>query len=234
MEAISLFVQPKPELSTAIEAALLSGELPAKQKVLRPGEFLFHEGESVLSTYYIERGLARLYSSTPDGYTKTVFFHKAGTLIGFQGFQQTKGSKPSILNACATTKTELFEIASKAFGAYLQKHSDVCYSMAQYLFEMMAMQTREAVNSSIYPVRQRFAALLLTLMNEFGAAQAPAIVPFSNDDLAGMLGVHVNSITNSVVALRKAECVERQRGALVITDFKKLKSIAENLITNKK
>ena len=48
--------------------------------------------------------------------------------------------------------------------------------------------------------------------------------------LAEMLGVHVNSITNSVVALRNADCAERQRGALVITDFKKLKSIAESLI----
>lgn len=48
-----------------------------------------------------------------------------------------------------------------------------------------------------------------------------------------MLCVYVNSITNSVGALRKAECVERQRDALVITDFKKLKSVAENLIVKK-
>lgn len=48
-----------------------------------------------------------------------------------------------------------------------------------------------------------------------------------------MLGAHVNSITNSVSALRKAECVERQRGALVITDFKKLNSVAENPIVKK-
>ena len=66
-----------------------------------------------------------------------------------------------------------------------------------------------------------------------GLVQHVAIVPFSNDELAEMLGVHVNSITNSVSALRKAECVERQRGALVITDFKKLKSVAENLIVKK-
>ena len=48
-----------------------------------------------------------------------------------------------------------------------------------------------------------------------------------------MLCVYVNSITNSVSALRKAECVERQRGTLVITDFKKLNSVAEKLIVKK-
>ncbi len=178
--------------------------------------------------------MVRLYSNTPDGYSKTVFFHKAGTLIGFQGFQYDENRKPSILNARATTKVELLEIDGATFGAYLRDHGDVCYAMAQYLFEMMALQTREAVNAAIYPVLQRFSALLLTLMSEFSAAHAPAIVPFSNDELAEMLGVHVNSITNSISALRKAECVERQRGALVITDFKKLKSVAESLIANKR
>jgi len=234
MEAISLFVQPKPLLSNAIEHLAKTGELHCRQHVLASGDYLFREGDDIRSTFYIQRGMVRLYSDTPDGYSKTVFFHKAGTLIGFQGFQHTDDRKPSILNARATTTVELLEIDGEVFGAYLREHGDVCYAMAQYLFEMMALQTREAVNAAIYPVLQRFSALLLTLMNEFGAAHAPAIVPFSNEELAGMLGVHVNSITNSVSALRKAECVERQHGALVITDFKKLKSVAESLIVNKR
>ena len=234
MEAISLFVQPKPLLSNTIERITKTGELKATSHVLAPGDYLFREGDDIRSTFYIQRGMVRLCSDTPDGYSKTVFFHKAGTLIGFQGFQHDENRKPSILNARATTKVELLEIDSVLFGAYLRDHGDVCYAMAQYLFEMMALQTREAVNAAIYPVLQRFSALLLTLMSEFVAAHAPAIVPFSNDELAGMLGVHVNSITNSVSALRKAECVERQHGALVITDFKKLKSVAESLIVNKR
>ena len=233
VEAIDLFVQPKPLLSSTIERIAKTGELRCKQRTLARNDYLFREGDDIRSTFYIQRGMVRLYSDTPDGYSKTVFFHKAGTLIGFQGFQHAEDRKPSILNARATTTVELLEIDGQVFGEYLREHGDVCYAMAQYLFEMMALQTREAVNAAIYPVLQRFAALLLTLMNEFGAAHAPAIVPFSNDELAEMLGVHVNSITNSVSALRKAECVERQRGALVIADFKKLKSVAENLIVKK-
>ena len=226
MEAISLFVQPKPLLSETIERIVADGTLKARALVLSPGDYLFREGDDMRETFYLTRGLVRLYSGTPDGHTKTVFFHKAGTLIGFQGFRPEVDRKPSILNAKATTKVEAFAIDAERFGSYLKTHGDVCYAMAQYLFEMMSLQTREAVNASVYPVLQRFSALLLTLAREFNSAQAPAIIPFSNE----MLGVHVNSITNSVVALRNADCAERQRGALVITDFKKLKSIAENLI----
>lgn len=234
MEAISLFVQPKPLLSQTIERIVTEGTLKGTSVAFAPGDFLFREGDDIRSTFYLTRGLVRLYSDTPDGYTKTVFFHKAGTLIGFQGFQHLEDRKPSILNAKATTKVEAYRIDAQSFGQFLKEHGDICYAMAQYLFEMLALQTREAVNASIYPVLQRFSALLLTLTREFNSAQAPAIIPFSNEELAEMLGVHVNSITNSVVALRNAECVERRHGALVVVDFKKLKSIAENLIVENK
>lgn len=99
MEAISLFVQPKPLLSNTIERITKTGELKAASHVLAPGDYLFREGDDIRSTFYIQRGMVRLYSNTPDGYSKTVFFHKAGTLIGFQGFQYDENRKPSILNA---------------------------------------------------------------------------------------------------------------------------------------
>lgn len=233
MEAIDLFVQPEPLLASTINHLVKTGELHGHSHTLALGSFLFREGDDVRSTFYIQHGIVRLYSDTPDGYSKTVFFHKAGTLIGFQELQRSDQCKPSILNARAITKVDLLEIDGEAFGKYLREHGDICYALAQYLFEMMALQTREAVNASVYPVLQRFAALLLTLMDEFGTTHTPAIVPFSNDELAEMLGVHVNSITNSVSALRKAECVKRRHGALVITDFRKLREIAENLIVKR-
>ena len=189
MEAISLFVQPKPLLSETIERIVADGTLKARALVLSPGDYLFREGDDMRETFYLTRGLVRLYSGTPDGHTKTVFFHKAGTLIGFQGFRPEVDRKPSILNAKATTKVEAFAIDAERFGSYLKTHGDVCYAMAQYLFEMMSLQTREAVNASVYPVLQRFSALLLTLAREFNSAQAPAIIPFSNEELAEMLGV---------------------------------------------
>ena len=94
MEAISLFVQPKPLLSETIERIVADGTLKARALVLSPGDYLFREGDDMRETFYLTRGLVRLYSGTPDGYTKTVFFHKAGTLIGFQGFRPEDDRTP--------------------------------------------------------------------------------------------------------------------------------------------
>ena len=102
--------------------------------------------------------------------------------------------------------------------------------MSQYLFKMLALQTREAVNSSIYPVLQRFAALLLNLAHEIGTTQEPVLIPFSNAELAEMLGVHVNSVANAITSLRRAGCIDKQRNYLAIINVAKLHSVAENLV----
>lgn len=86
------------------------------------------------------------------------------------------------------------------------------------------------MNTVTFSILQRFTALLLQLSQEFNLVDAPAIVPFTNAELAEMLGVHPNSITNSVMTLRNAGCVDRQRNCLVILDFDKLRTIAESLL----
>ena len=116
------------------------------------------------------------------------------------------------------------------FEKYLRNNGDVCYEMTRYLFSMLALQTREAVNSSVYAVLQRFAAMLLKLAQELGATNEPALIPFSNAELGEMLGVHVNSINNAISSLRKTGCIDKQRNYLAIIDFKKLTEVADSLV----
>ena len=206
MEAKNLFVKTQPQLKAAIERIVADGIVRSKTLELDANEYLFHEGEFVRSTFYVKRGLIKLSSDNAEE------------------------RKPSILNARASMRSTVIAIDSKDFGNYLREHGDICYAMVQYMFSMLALETREAVNSSTYPVLQRFAALLLNLAYEFGATHEPAMLPFNNSDFAEMLGAHVNSINNAVASLRRSGCIDKQRGYLAIIDFNKLENIAENLV----
>lgn len=231
METASLFVRPRPKLAEAIEGCIKDGTVQGVSLHLRPGEALFRSGESIRTTFYIQRGMVKLFSVNGAGETKTVFLHKAGTLIGFQTLQQTEGDVyPSILNAEATSTCDICALNAAQFKRFLVEHGDIGYEMSCYLFDMMAQQTRENVNGSIYSVLERFASLLLAIARELNLPQAPAVIPFANAELAAMLGVHPNSVTNAIAALRKAECVERQHNCLVITDYRKLKQVAGDLV----
>ena len=230
MENTSIFVQPRPKLATVVEGLIDANAIKNIALHLKPGDYLFQNGEDTRYTHYIRRGLIKLFSVNANGDTKTVFLHKAGTLIGFQNLQMRQDSKPSILDAQATATCEVYALDAGQFRDYLVAHGDVAYEMCCYLFDMLANQTRESVNGSIYPILQRFAALLLTIARELNLPQAPAVVPFTNADLSAMLGVHPNSVTNAINSLRKVEAVERQRGCLLITDYRKLMQVAGDLV----
>lgn len=230
MEAINLFVKPNPTLRTAVEELVATEAVRFERIVLSANEYLFREGDDIRRTFYVQKGLVKLTSESVDGYAKTVFLHKAGTLLGFQAFQELADRKPSILNAKAVMHSEVLALNAEDFSTFLKSHGSVCYAMAQYLFSMLALQTSEAVNSSVYAVLQRFAALLLKLAEELGAVEEPALIPFSNAELAEMLGVHVNSVANAISSLRKAGCIDKQRNYLAIIDFDKLRNVADSLI----
>lgn len=230
MKASNLFIRPNKKLSAAIEHAVESGELHAQPRKLEPGEYLFHNNGPLTCTYYLTRGIVKLSATRETGATKTVFFHKAGTLIGFKELQESEEDKASMLDACAMSVCELYAIDAHEFAAYLKAHGDVCYEMLRYMFDMMVRQTSEATNMAAYSTLERFAALLMEIARDLHLLRSPAVVPFRNADLAEMLGVHVNSITNCVKSLQNAMCVDRRHGFIVITDFKKLKSIAGDLL----
>lgn len=232
MEAISLFVKTDACLTATIESLIEAGRLRHESVSLDAGDYLFREGDDVSQTFFVKRGLIKLFSDTSEGYAKTVFLHKAGTLIGFQCFQEREDQTRSILNARATVKSTVVAINAADFSACLKEDGEFAFAMIRYMFSMLSLQTREAVNSSMYSVLQRFAALLLKLAEELGGSVDPVLLPFGNSEFAEMLGVHVNSIANAVTSLRKSGCVDKQRGYLAIIDTEKLRGIAENLIVS--
>ncbi len=230
MEAINLFVKANPVLKGNIEQLVASNSIRFEILELNANDYLFREGEDIRRTFYVQKGLIKLSSDNVEGYSKTVFLHKAGTLLGFQGLQDLENRKPSILNAKASMRSTVVALNAEDFGDFLRQHGDVCYEMTRYMFSMLALQTREAVNSSVYAVLQRFAALILKLAQELGATTEPALIPFSNAELGEMLGVHVNSINNAIASLRRSGCIDKQRNYLAIIDFKKLTEVADSLI----
>ena len=230
MEAINLFVKGNSVLNDAIEHMISDNLVRHETLELNANNYLFREGDDIRQTFYVQKGLIKLSSDNVDGYSKTVFLHKAGTLLGFQGLQDLENWKPSILNAKASMRSTVIALNATDFEKYLRNNGDVCYEMTRYLFSMLALQTREAVNSSVYAVLQRFAAMLLKLAQELGATNEQALIPFINAELGEMLVVHVNSINNAISSLRKTGCIDKQRNYLAIIDFKKLTEVADSLV----
>jgi CRP-like cAMP-binding protein len=224
MEAPNLFIKPNQEFSENIEAYLAAtGALPREYET---NSYLFAQGDVVQQTYYIKQGLVRLYTTSKEGYAKTLFYHKARTLIGYHFLRE---STLSMFNAIACTPCLIYPIRHNDILALLKKDRQIAYHMCVYLFDQLELQAREAVNASMYSVLQRVCTLLYELVEEQNAAAPPVILPVSNQELSEMLGVHRNSINNAVSALKRSGCVEKRNGNLIIVDLEKLREIAKGL-----
>jgi CRP-like cAMP-binding protein len=225
MEAANLLIKPSEGLSDKLEELLSNGSLPHTRKSFASGSFVFHEGEAIGDTYYINRGLVRLYSETADGYSKTLFYYKSRTLVGLQSLRDDHSS---ILTAQALTPCDTFMIKGSDLNKLLISDTGICFDLAKHLFEMMALLAREAVNASLFSVQQRLAALLLVLAEEHGGVE-PVHIPYNNQMLAHMLGVHRNSVVNALRTLRDSSCVEKTQTGLIIVHGEYLQNIAQGM-----
>ncbi len=92
------------------------------------------------------------------------------------------------------------------------------------------MQTNEMLNQSFYVTAQRVPMLLAKLAAERlaeDAAQQMVVLPYSNNDIADMLGVSRNSVTSVVSRLQAQGVIEKQRSAIRIIDAQRLVEIAQ-------
>lgn len=92
------------------------------------------------------------------------------------------------------------------------------------------MQTNEMLNQSFYVTAQRVPMLLAKLAAERlaeGAAQQTVVLPYSNNDIADMLGVSRNSVTSVISRLQAQGVIEKQRSAIRIIDAQRLVEIAQ-------
>jgi CRP-like cAMP-binding protein len=222
--ALNLFIKPSEEFSSGIERWLRSNDF--RPLPYEAGDFLFSQGEDVKHSYYIEHGLVRLYSTSEEGYAKTLFYHKARTLIGYHFYRE---DTHSVFNAVACTTCTIYQIPHTRMLETLKSDPIACFNMSIYLFDQLEQAARETVNTALFSTLQRLSALLLALAEEHGSTTPPITVPYSNLELAEMLGVHRNSVNNAMAALKRGGSIEKKSNGLIIVNTKRLSDMARGI-----
>jgi DNA-binding transcriptional regulator YhcF (GntR family) len=72
-------------------------------------------------------------------------------------------------------------------------------------------------------------SLMLAIAEDQGSAPPPVVIPYSNLELAEMLGVHRNSVNNALAALKRSRCIDKKNFGLMILDLEKLADISRGI-----
>jgi CRP-like cAMP-binding protein len=200
--------------------------IPFTKKKIKKDDFIFHPDSPHKYSYYVKTGLIKISAISGEGKEKALFFHEPGSIFGFQNLNHPK---LTITQASAVIDSELYQFEYEFFNEFLRNSPDYFSFFLSYIFQMMVLQTQEVINLSLYTTNERLAGLLLILEEENNKdSSINALLPYSNQELASMLGVCRNSISNAIGILHNTQIIEKKRNGVIIKDLNRLKEFASD------
>lgn len=138
------------------------------------------QGSSANEFYYLLRGTARSYISSPDGGERSLTTHHAGDLMGEASFFD---ECPRVSSGIAVTDCEIVSINRDTLDSVFRKHPDLAYPMLQYLARTVRVLSQHVDETTFLPASQRLARHLLS------EAQVGIPFPCTHEELGFAIGV---------------------------------------------
>jgi CRP-like cAMP-binding protein len=167
---------------------------------LRPGQFLFHQGDAARTIYRVTEGVVRLAHVTEKGHQQVIAFGYPGDLVGLpvRGLRNTDcdALTPAVLTVIAARLPE------ESNGAA----AEAAFLAAAALWEIGAMQ-EHLMTLGRKSSRERMASFLVVLMRRVGRHDADGIhvdLPMSRADIADFLGIRTETVSRAFTDFRTA------------------------------
>lgn len=190
-------------------------EMQFVRRTFEEGACIFMAEEKHRYTYHVVRGLVRLFLTSREGTVKTLFYHAEGTQFGFQGFKRDGLTRST---AVAATSCEVLAIDFEDLLSFCNRNTEYYLAYIEYLFAIMNSQTEEIASLAFQTGVRRLAELLYALAKSEGS-----VIPYSIDELAGIIGAHRNTVSNSLAHLRKQGLVTSGSRPIAVTDVERLR-----------
>jgi CRP-like cAMP-binding protein len=165
---------------------------------LRPGQFLFHQGDEARTIYRVTEGVVRLSRVTERGHEQVIAFGYPGDVVGLpvRGLRNT--------DCDALTAATLTAIPARLPEETSGGAAEAAFLAAAALWEIGAMQ-EHLTTLGRTSARERVASFLLVLMRRVGVHDAAGThidLPMSRADIAGFLGLRTETVSRAFTDFR--------------------------------
>jgi CRP/FNR family transcriptional regulator, cyclic AMP receptor protein len=211
----------------------LSGsELEALAKLCRwrryaPADQIIGNQDKTTDVFFIASGRVRATIYAASG--KEVSFRDLGAGKSIGELSAVDGA-PRSANVIALTNTVLASMPAEIFRNVLRDHPDVSARMMAYLVGLVRKLSDRVVEYSVLAVRNRIHAELLRLARErIVEGNTATLSPAPRHaDIANRVATHREAVTRELSVLVGDGCIERQPGALVISDVSRLERLVKD------
>ena len=192
-------------------AHLAEGRLP---RHFSAGQVIYLQGTSADEFYYLLKGTARSYISSPSGGERILTIHHSGDLMGEASFFD---ECPRVSSAIAVTECEVVSVSRDQLDRIFRDHSDLALPMLQYLARTVRLLSNHVDEATFLPAGQRLARYLLS------EASVGTPFPCTHEELGFAIGVSRVTVSRLLSDYSRRGLVKTGYRTVTIIDIKKLK-----------
>ena len=223
-------MSPDPPLLAALtEEARASLLQRCRRRRYGRGAYLVYEGDPGDSLHVIVRGRVAVLIGGADGNPFTVALMSAGDFFGEQALLNRAAVRGATIQAIEPTETIV--VGRGEFEELRQQHPEVDRLLIGVLVAMVDRLTRQVAELTDVPgtvrIYRRIVALAELYAGDAGAAAAPIEIPLTQDQLAGLAGVHLRLTSRVLGEARAAGLLDTSKRRLVVRDLEGLRQRAE-------
>ena len=197
-------------------AAIAQDVIPRR---FRPGEIIFHEGDSGQFLYLVQSGQVRIFVNGLDGSEMSVIlFGKPGDIFGelavIDGLTRSA-------SAVALNETILLTMNRADFRRHMRQCPRLALNFMRVLSHRVRYNTRQMDSLATLDVSKRLARKLLELGQNYGRPTPDGVripMTLTQTHLASLIGATRESANKSLRVFRQRGWIQMQPGQILILD----------------
>ena len=194
-------------------------------KIVKKGDTIFEEGESVNGVFCVKEGVCKMTKLSPNGKDQIVKLAKKGELLGQRSLIS---DEPANLSAVALEDMEICFIPKSEVIQFFNKNNQFSMNVMKTICGDLKEADDLMVGMAQKSVKARLAFTLLNLEETFGTNDDHSLkIQLSRDELASIIGTATESCIRLLSDFNKLEIISLKGKAIAILDKNKLKKLAD-------
>lgn len=193
-------------------------------KIVRKGETLFNEGETINGVFCIKDGVCKMTKLSANGRDQIVHLAKKGELLGQRSMIS---DEPANLSAVALEDMQVCFIPKSEILNFFTKNNQFSMNVMKTICGDLKEADTIMVNMAQKTVKERLAIALLYLAENFGTNEDKSLkLQLSREEIASMIGTATESCIRLLSDFNKLGIITISGKKIIIPDPDELKKIS--------
>lgn len=197
-------------------AALAEGKT---SRIYAPGQFIYLQDTPPTEFYYLKKGSARSFISSPEGAERLLTLHHSGDLMGEASFFD---QCPRVSSAVAVTECSVISVNRRQLEQIFLSHPELAFPMLRYLARTVRLLSGHVDDITFRPADRRLAGALLRQAGEGDTIRT------THEELGSAVGASRVTVSRVLTQFAKNGWIKTGYGIIYLLDRNALDHYAQN------